>query len=206
MRYTDIAWDFDGTLFDSYPSCVREFSELLKSYGYEETDEAIMEKMVITSRHAREFFAAKYGLNSDELKKKYKGFNSFRPEEVKPYPGVEEILKKIKESGRRNILFTNRNHTAVDYLDHYDLTKYFDGIVTQNEMTVLKPDPSGAFLMRDKFNIAPGKLLMVGDRTADIDSVKPAGFDGCFFNTNNLEIPECADFCIDSLGELLEHL
>ena len=25
MKYTDIAWDFDGTLFDSYPNCVRAF-------------------------------------------------------------------------------------------------------------------------------------------------------------------------------------
>lgn len=206
MKYTDIAWDFDGTLFDSYPSCVREFSELLKSYGYEESDEAIMDKMVITSRHARDFFAAKYNLDSDEMKKKYKGFKCFKPEEVKPFPGIEEILKKIQESGRRNHLYTNRDHSAIEYLDYYGLTKYFAGLITNKEMPALKPDPSGAFVMRDMFNIAPGKLLMVGDRTADIDSVKPAGFDGCFYNTNNIEVPDNADYALDrdNLAGLLD--
>ena len=206
MRYTDIAWDFDGTLFDSYPNCVQEFKELLKSYGCEETDEAIMEKIVITSRHARDYFAEKYGLDANELKRKFMGFKSFRPEEVKPYPGVEAVLKAIQESGRHNILFTNRDHTAIDYLEYHGLTKYFAGFVTQKEMPVLKPDPSCTYVMRDKFNIAPGKLLMVGDRTADIDSVKPAGFDGCFFNTNDIEVPSNADYVLekDNLAGLLE--
>lgn len=197
MKYTDIAWDFDGTLFDSYPSCVREFSELLKSYGYEESDEAIMDQLVITSRHAKAFFAAKYHLDLGELNRRYKGFSSFRPEEVKPFPGIEEVLKSIKESGRRNHLYTNRDHSAIEYLEHCGLTRYFDGFITGEEMEKLKPDPSGAFLMRDMYHIAPGKLLMVGDRTSDIDSVKPAGFDGCFYNTNNTEIPENADYALD---------
>ena len=117
MKYTDIAWDFDGTLFDSYPSCVREFSELLKSYGYEESDEAIMDQLVITSRHAKAFFAAKYHQDLGELNRRYKGFSSLRPEEVKPFPGIEEVLKSIKESGRRNHLYTNRDHSAIEYLD-----------------------------------------------------------------------------------------
>lgn len=206
MKYTDIAWDFDGTLFDSYPNCVNEYKELLRSYGHEETEEAIMEKIVITSRHARDFFAEKYGLDSDELRRKFKGFKSFRPEAVKPYPGVEAVLKEIQDRGRRNILFTNRDHTAIDYLEYYGLTKYFAGYVTQKEMPVLKPDPSGAYVMRDKFNIAPGKLLMVGDRAVDIDSVKPAGFDGCFFNTNDIEVPDNADYVLEknNLAGLLD--
>ncbi|MBQ8812995.1 MAG: HAD-IA family hydrolase [Lachnospiraceae bacterium] len=206
MKYTDIAWDFDGTLFDSYPNCVRAFCDMLKSYGYDEDPEEVRKKMVVTIRYAREYYAAQYDLDMEEMGRRYKEMEGFRPDIVKPYPEVEQVLRTIKESGRRNFLYTNRNHDAIRYLEAYDLTKYFDGFMTDEEMPKYKPDPSGAFLLRDQYGIAPGKLLMVGDRDVDILSVKPAGFDGCFFNTNNLEIPECADFCIDSPGELLNHL
>ncbi len=206
MKYTDIAWDFDGTLFDSYPNCVRAFGEMLKSFGYEETEEAMKEKMIVTLRNAMSFFSEKYGLEVQEMRRRYKEIEGFRPDLVRPYPEVPEILRKIKESGRRNHLYTNRNHDAIRYLDAYHLTEYFDGLITSEEQEKMKPDPSGIFLLKERYQIEPGKLLMIGDRVLDMVPVKPAGFDGCFYNTSHLPVPECADMTLDSLENLMEYL
>ena len=208
MRYTDIAWDFDGTLFDSYPNCIRAFRQMLNSYGYDEETDALKREMLITIRHARQFFAEKYGLDPDEMNVRYKHFEGFHPELVRPYPQVEEVLRKIKESGRRNHLYTNRNVAAVRYLDHYGFTQYFDGLITSELQKKLKPSPDGAYILRDRYQIPPGKLLMVGDRAVDIDSVKPLGYDGCYYNTNRLAVPENADFTLetDQLIDLLDYI
>ena len=206
MKYTDIAWDFDGTLFDSYPNCVRAFCEMLESYGHQEDPEEVKQKMIVTVRYAREFYGQKYGLDPNEMRLRYMECEGFRPDLVKPYPGAAKVLKVIKDSGRRNFLYTNRGHDALPYLEAYDLMQYFDGYITGVEMEEYKPDPSGAFLMRDRYGIEPGKLLMVGDRDVDFLAVKPAGFDGCFFNSNHTEVPDCADFCINELEDVLAYL
>lgn len=206
MKYTDVAWDFDGTLFDSYPNCVRAFREMLNSFGVDEEPETIRREVVVTLGHAMRLFGAKYGLNVEEMWVRYRKDEGFRPDVIKPYPEVSAVLKQIKESGRRNHLYTNRNIDAVRYLDAYDLTRYFDGLITIEETGVAKPDPKGAFLLRDRYGIEPGKLLMVGDRELDLTAVIPAGFDGCFYNTNRLPVPECTAFTVDHLGELLKHL
>lgn len=206
MKYTDVAWDFDGTLFDTYPNLVRAFKEAVEHYGYTAEESEIKEKMTLTIRHAVAFYADKYGLDRVELHTLFKELEGFRPDLVTTYPGVEKILKAIKESGRRNHLYTNRNRDAVRYLEAYDLLQYFDGLITKEEMREYKPEPGGMIDLCAKYHVAPEKMLMVGDRAVDIDSAKAAGADACFYNTNGIAVPAGTDFEIDELENLLEHL
>ena len=50
------------------------------------------------------------------------------------------------------------------------------------------------------------KTIMVGDRTADIDSLKNAGAAACFFNTNEIAVPDETDFEIENLQDLLRYI
>jgi phosphoglycolate phosphatase-like HAD superfamily hydrolase len=43
----DIIWDFDGTLFDTYPGTVNAFIMALKDNGIEETSENVLNKLKI---------------------------------------------------------------------------------------------------------------------------------------------------------------
>lgn len=206
MKYTDVAWDFDGTLLDTYPNLVRAFKEALNSYGYTAEEDEIREKMSVTIRHAVTFYAEKYGLDPVELRARHREFEGFRPDLVSLYPGVREVLKAIKESGRRNHLYTNRDRGAVRYLEAYDLLQYFDGLITKEEMSELKPAPGGIIDLCKQYQVDPKRMLMVGDRAVDIDSAKNAGADACFYNTNGIAVPEGTDFEVESLSELLGYL
>lgn len=206
MKYTDIVWDFDGTLFDSYPNMVRSLREALEYYGFTAPDAEIHEKMTITVGHAVRFYAEKYHLDPEELSTKRKELEGFRPELVTPYPGVTETLKKIKESGRRNHLFTNRGLASVHYLEANDLLQYFDGLITAECLQELKPSPDGLLQLLKQYGCPPEKMLMVGDRVVDIDSAKNAGTKACFYNTNGIAVPEGTDFEIRKPTDLLAHL
>lgn len=205
MKYTDVAWDFDGTLFDTYPNLVRAFKEAVEYYGYTAEESEIKEKMTISIRHAVAFYAEKYDLDRAELHALFKELEGFRPDLVTTYPGVEKILKHIKESGRRNHLYTNRNKDAVRYLEAYDLLQYFDGLITKEEMREYKPAPGGMIDLCKKYLVEPKKMLMVGDRAVDVDAAKAAGADACLYNTNGIPVPEGVDFVIDQLEDLLEN-
>lgn len=206
MKYTDIAWDFDGTLFDTYPNLVRAFREALEMYGYTAEETEIREKMSITIRHAVAFYSEKYDLNPTELHNLFKKLEGFRPDLVTAYPGAEETLRRIKENGRRNHLYTNRNRDAVRYLEAYGFLQYFDGLITKEEMKEYKPAPGGMIDLCKRYRVKPEKMLMVGDRAVDVDSAKAAGADACFFNTNEIAVPEGTNFEIEKLEDLLEHL
>jgi len=206
MKYTDVAWDFDGTLFDTYPNLVRAFKEALENYGYTAEEDEIWQKMSISIRHAVSFYAKKHGFDPDEFRALHKRLEGFRPDLVKTYPGVKETLKAIKESGRRNHLYTNRDKGSVRYLEAYDLLQYFDGLVTKEDMRVLKPSPGGMIDLCRSYQVNPEQMLMVGDRAVDIDSAKNAGTDACFYNTNGIAVPEGTDFEIENIKDLLGYL
>ena len=206
MKYTDVAWDFDGTLFDTYPNLVRAFKEALSSYGYTANEDEIRQKMSISIRNAVSYYSEKYGLDPVEFRTLHKRLEGFRPDLVTAYPGVAETLRLIKESGRRNHLYTNRNKGAVRYLEVNGLLQYFDGLMTEEEMRELKPAPGGMLDLCKRYQVDPKKMLMVGDRAVDIDSAKNAGVDACFYNTNGILVPEKTDFQIEKLTDLLIYL
>lgn len=206
MKYTDVAWDFDGTLFDTYPNLVRAFKEALACYGYIAQEYEIHRKMSISIRNAVIYYSQKYGIDQVELRALHKKKEGFCPDLVTVYPGAKETLKAIKESGRRNHLYTNRNIGAVRYLESYDLLQYFDGLVTAEEMRELKPAPDGMLTLCKQYQVNPKQMLMVGDRVVDVDSAKNAGADACLYNTNRIEVPKGTDFEIKRLEDLLEHL
>lgn len=122
------------------------------------------------------------------------------------YSGIEAVLKQIKDSGRRNHLYTNRRQDAVHYLEKLGILHYFEGLMTYEKMTDYKPNPDGMFKLLAEYSIDPSKMLMVGDRDIDLEASKMAGADGCFFNTNNLPVPKCADFVVENIQELLPYL
>lgn len=206
MKYTDISWDFDGTLFDTYPNLVRAFKEALSKYGYTAEESEIREKMSLSIRHAVDFYSEKYGFDPVEFRTLHKQLEGFRPDLVCAYPGVQETLEAIKASGRRNHLYTNRNKGAIMYLEANKLLQYFDGLMTEEEMRELKPAPGGMIDLCKAYGIEPKQMLMVGDRAVDIDSAKRAGADACFFNTNGIEVPVGTDFQIEKLIDLLNYL
>lgn len=206
MKYTDIAWDFDGTLVDSYPNCIRAFKEAVESFGYQADEEIIRERMTLTIRHAIEYYSEKYGLDGEELRVRYKELEGFRPDLVHLYPEVAETLKAIKESGRRNHLYTNRNQMALQYLEALGVLEYFDGLITAENIGKLKPEPDGMIRLMEQYQVEAGKMLMVGDRAVDIVSAKGAGADGCFYNTNGIEVPEGTDIVVEHLMDLLNYL
>lgn len=58
----EIIWDFDGTLFNTYPGTVNAFREALKDNGIDETDENILSYFKTAEGFAVMHFKELYGL------------------------------------------------------------------------------------------------------------------------------------------------
>ncbi len=90
------------------------------------------------------------------------------------YPGIAELLEKLKRGGGKVILATGKpEEFAVMILEHFGILKYFD-FVAGNTLDEKRPEK------RDVFNhiisvfpdIGPDNTVMVGDRCYDILAAK----------------------------------
>ncbi len=207
MAFRNLIWDFDGTLFDTYPEITRAFIDVLKKdYGVEyDYDKAYsLAKSSIT--FCIESLADEFNIDREEFyenyKKRYFGELTF---EDKPFEGVEEILNYVSERGG-NFLITHRGFESLnEFLSRNDFNKYFIEAVTSDANFPLKPDPTSFNYIIDKYKLKKDETLGVGDRILDIEAANSSGIKSCFFDPGGSKIG-VANYNVSKMKDLLKIL
>lgn len=207
MKYTDIAWDFDGTLYDSYPFIVFNLKRALDRFGYEQSEEQITEWARKSVPIAMDHYVPLCGCTRDEFRAVYRERAGTISDLVTPYEELRAILKAVCDSGRRNHVCTNRSVVSTrQFLERDGLLQYFDLIVGPDlipETFPRKPEPDMIAYIHNERSVAPERLLMIGDRSLDIESARNAGSFGCFFDPDHFHVtPFDADRYALSMEEL----
>jgi len=201
-------WDFDGTLFDSYPHLSLSFQQALKDFGYSHTTDEILSHMKVSVNTCINHYQEKYGLG-EELRERYKYYEhnvSIVP--IKPYPRLREVLTRItqSESGGRNYIYTHRGKSTMEYIEKFNLEGLFIDAVTKLDKFPLKPAPDAILHLIQKHDMDKGKVVMVGDRDIDILAGHNAGVSGCLFDPDNFFPDLKAEFRVKSMKEFEEVL
>lgn len=204
--FKHIIWDFDGTLFDTYPTITRAFKAALEEEGIFEPSEKIMSLMKITESTAVEYYMTHYGASCD-IREKYKKHRKvMEPIYVKPFKNVCKVLRLISESGKNNYLYTHRGQSSVEFLKSFDIYDYFTDFITKGNNFKRKPDPEALLYLIDKHSIRPEEAVMVGDRDIDLMAARNAGISACFFDWDNSGESEIADFRITDMEQLISKI
>ena len=195
MNALHCIWDFDGTLFDTYPHTCAVFAEILRRRGVTPDPAAVYAKMKIS------VLAAFAWVHADAafVREFYELENTLSFEPVgRPFPGVPELLRKIAARGGRNYLYTHRDRVAYEYLEMYGLSDLFTGGVTAEDGFPHKPAPDALNHLIAAYGMDPRGAVMFGDRLIDIEAGKNAGVRTCLFDPDRALPPEAADwFCAD---------
>ena len=206
MSIKNFIWDFDGTLYDTYPHTLAAFCETARRHGMEIDRDEAYRQFKITMWEAfryynvdEAFIAAFYDIENDL---------SFRPLGV-PFPLIPEMLRFAAENGGRNYLYTHRDKVALDYLTRDGLTGLFSGFVTKENGFPLKPAPDALNWLMLEHALDPETCLMIGDRPIDIGAGRAAGIAGCLFDPDGAAPQICCGYrCADpaALYALLQKL
>ncbi len=95
---------------------------------------------------------------------------------IELFPGAKEMVAKVKEMGYKTGLATSRvQKTTMQGLEKFDIKKYFDVIVTVEDVTKHKPDPESVLVTLDKLGSIPENTVMMGDTRFDILCARNAG-------------------------------
>ncbi len=180
-NYEYIIFDLDGTLTDSAPGIMNSFVYAIEHMGGEVRDKSQLKKFVGPPLQVT--FEESLGYSPEAATKAialyreyYHGMGGRFENNV--YPGIEELLAKLKGIGKKLIVATSKNEYGTKViLEHFGLDKYFDFIAAANDedrqhkVDVLK------YAIEEVGVKDLLKAVMIGDRENDISAARAVGMD-----------------------------
>ena len=172
-------WDFDGTLFDTYPVIIEDLRQGLREFGHDCDPAEAMKLMLDTIPAARNHYADLFCIDRDALAEAYQHYRRISVEELlaEPFEGVQEVLDQIRAIGGENYIFTHRKRSeALAYLEKNGLKDYFrDVLGSESPGFAVKPAPDSLLYLMNQYGIDPSQAVMIGDRECDLGSGRAAG-------------------------------
>lgn len=179
QKYEVILFDLDGTLTDSKPGITKSVRYALEKMGIIENDIEKLEHFV--GPPLKESFKTFYGFDEKKADTAVAFYREYFKEkgmfDNSVYPGVEEMLKKLKNNGKRLAVATSKPTVfSVTILEHFGLYEYFDMVVGSNldGTRTAKSEVVECALLEYK-SYDKNSIVMVGDRMHDIIGAKANG-------------------------------
>lgn len=133
-------------------------------------------------------------------------YDAHMRDKTAPYPGIAELLERLKAAGVRIAVLSNKAHELApeiieDYFPHT-----FSFVQGAEYGLPTKPDPALLRRLMEKMGADPKNTLFVGDSNVDIRTAKNGGLDSCgvlwgFRGRKELEA-EGADYLAENPSEL----
>ncbi len=202
--YRHIIWDFDGTLFDTYPITGSMFQKLLEENGIHEPLTTIIKNMKVSMTHAVQHYIKQYHISDAFLQEFQERSYEAELRLSKPFEGIEEICRYIHASGRYNYLYTHRGESAILLLDRFGLKDSFRDFITSQHGFARKPSPDAIRHLSSKYKMKPEEAIMIGDRDLDIQAAVNAGIHTCYFREYGESVK--ADYEITGFSQLYDIL
>lgn len=197
-------WDFDGTLFDTYPWMTECIQRALQDVGIRKTEDEILRDIKLSVKGAVQHYAREYKV---DMKLLIEGYNFYQEsadyKTILPYPHAREICDEVVKRGGRNFLITHRDISALKLLKCHKLFGLFSGAVTSEDGLKRKPDPQAFLYAVEKYDIKRDEALAVGDRELDILAAHNAGIKACLFENAPISLSCKPEYIIKSLDGLL---
>jgi phosphoglycolate phosphatase len=172
-----IAFDWDGTLFDSTQIIVRCIQAAVRDVGGTvPTDKEAgyvigLGLMQALAHAAPDVPPEKYPL----LGERYRHHYAAHFDDLSLFDGVLSLLDALKARGHLLAVATGKSRRGLDgVLQTSQLKGVFDGSRTADE-TAGKPDPLMLHELMAEFDVPASRVLMVGDTTHDLQMAVNAG-------------------------------
>lgn len=207
QKIRHLFWDFDGTLYNSYPQVTGAFAKGLEQLGLSHLldGEAVLKLLKVSVFHGAQWCAERSGVDVQEIMQKYRSFHE-QETVFPPYEGMQDCLRRLHDAGFRHYLYTHRNHTAVDQLKRDQLWELFDDAVLRTDGFPDKPAPDALLALMERNGLTPDECAMVGDRDIDIQAGHNAGMIGVLFDPDEFYASCPVEIRAKNMPELCEKL
>jgi HAD superfamily hydrolase (TIGR01509 family) len=205
-----VIFDLDGLLADSEPWWSEIDAKLLAEQGATYRGEYHQNVVGVSYRLAVEFYKKAFGLSvptEEMMRRRGEIATEFFADRVDLFPNVKEVLEKLRHLKLHLAVATSSvSASARPFLDRHQLTKFFEVIITGEEVKDGKPAPDIYLCAADKLGIRVDACLVVEDALPGVAAAKAANMrvaaipDTRFVDSAAYE--KEADYVLGSLNEL----
>jgi len=183
-----VFFDLDGTLVETAPEIADAVNDTLRAFGRPPvsqtqvndwighgTRELLVQALAFTDRCTGE--AVRGSAAFAGIEQAFTGHYRARcGTRSRLYPRVADTLQRLRDRGTRLVVLTNKEarYTGT-VLDAHGIAPLFDRVVCGDTLPVKKPDPLGITDTLRRFDLGPGRALMVGDSIIDVETARRAG-------------------------------
>lgn len=177
MTYKTYLFDMDGTLLDTLDDLTSAVNHTMAQYGYpRRTREEVRQGL---GNGAVKLIAALLPEGEDTpdfdaIMRDYKAwYQAHTCVLTRPYPGVPELLERLRQAGCKVAIVSNKPHGAACELAE----KFFPGVPTFGESpaTPRKPAPDMVFHALTALGAEKDTAVYVGDSEVDVQTARNAG-------------------------------
>lgn len=173
-------FDMDGLLFDTESIYIDYGKNLAREMGYEISDELIEKTTGVTNKLSKELFLKELGndFKYDEFTINIVNYviEQANLGNIPLMKGAKEILQFLKENNKKIALGTSADlKMAQKLLKSKDLEKYFECLVTSDDVKIGKPNPEVFLKGAKNLNVLPNKTMVFEDSFNGIRAAHSAG-------------------------------
>lgn len=205
-----VLFDLDGTLTDSRAGILNSIEYMLEYYGIHVEDRAQLQPWL--GPPLKDSLMKYYGFSRE---KALEGVGKYREYfdrqgifENRVYPGIEDMLRTLRDMGCRLLVATSKPEVAARrVLEHFRLDSYFTfiGGATLDDSRVSKGDVIRYVLDTADIRL-PQEAVMAGDREYDVKGAKAHGLEviGVLYGYGSREElgQAGADFLAETPGDI----
>ena len=168
-------FDMDGTVSDTNRLIYDSFNYIARTYRGREYSEGEITKMF----GPPEEDALLAVVGKDVIDRAMADYLAFYRSQhrtlARLHVGIEDALARLKKRGKKIALFTGKGkHTTAISLEEFGIGRYFDFVVTGNDVLNHKPSGDGIRKILEHFHVHEERALMVGDSVGDVKAAHDA--------------------------------
>ena len=214
MKYKAVLYDMDGTVLDTLADLTDAVNVSLRRFGLPE--QPAMHVRDVLGNGARRLIMGCLPEGTDErtadaVLEFYKPYyDAHCREKTAPYPGIIELMQRLRDAGVKQAVVSNKPDGAVKELAELFFGGLIESAVGESETVRLKPCPDAVLAAAKLMGVSKDECVYVGDSEVDIETARRAGMD-CIsvawgFRDEDMLRAEGASCIVHSAEELFDAL
>ncbi len=214
MKFKGAIFDLDGTIAYTLPDlhvCLNRMLEVL-GYPLKTIDDVLYNVNYCEREYIRHSIPESEMDNEDTVDRCVSVYSEIYEkhfcDNTTVYDGLGEVISRLKESGIRLAVNTNKNHShACEMLKKLLPDETFE-IIVGDGIYKHKPSPEGALSIADYFGLKPEEICFIGDSNVDMETANNAGMFALGvtwgYRSREVLLEYGADAIAEKVGDILE--
>ena len=179
MNYELAIFDMDGTILDTLQDLHDTLNYVLGMHHF--PLRTIDETRRFVGNGIRKLVERALPAGSDDatIDRVFASFKEYYKDHcavaTKPYDGITELLKELREAGIKTAVVSNKADFAVQELCETYFKGLFDCAVGEREGVRRKPSPDSVYAVLEKLAVAKEHAVYIGDSDVDLATAENAG-------------------------------